>query len=103
MSRNELHKRQPSQTYVVKNFPNHKQGGGSQGNVAAAPPGPLVTTALCPLHGPIIQSSITELVGRYRTWIAEQAILAPIFCLQGLPALLCTASEVGSSKTSSLS
>lgn len=32
--------------------------------------------AICPRHGPVVQGSITQLVGDYRNWIAEQIKLA---------------------------
>lgn len=32
----------------------------------------LVTSALCPIHGPIVRSTITELVREYRMWTKEK-------------------------------
>ncbi|KAI5056678.1 hypothetical protein GOP47_0028496 [Adiantum capillus-veneris] len=34
--------------------------------------GLLVTSALCPIHGPVVRSTITELVREYRVWTEEK-------------------------------
>ncbi|MCO5578939.1 hypothetical protein L7F22_032789 [Adiantum nelumboides] len=34
--------------------------------------GILVTAALCPIHGPVVRSTITELVREYRVWTEEK-------------------------------
>lgn len=35
-------------------------------------PEPLKVSLLCPIHGPVVRSSLTELVRRYGDWTAEQ-------------------------------
>lgn len=35
-------------------------------------PEPIKVSLICPLHGPIIKASVTELVGRYADWTAAQ-------------------------------
>ncbi|CAL8463910.1 g3445 [Coccomyxa elongata] len=45
----------------------------------------MVAAALCPMHGPVVRASVTELVGQYRQWTsaqiaaAEQASVAVLY------------------------
>lgn len=35
-------------------------------------PEPLIVGTLCPIHGPVVRASLTELLFRYKEWTAEQ-------------------------------
>lgn len=65
----------------------------------------LVTSALCPIHGPVVRSTITELVREYRMWTnekikqADEATIAVIYAsAYGNTAALAQAISRGISK-----
>lgn len=67
--------------------------------------GLLVTSALCPIHGPVVQTTLTELVREYQIWTreslkqAEQATIAVIYAsAYGNTAALAQAISRGISK-----
>lgn len=46
---------------------------GAAGEAAPAPPtGPMQVTALCPMHGPVVRSAVTQLLGEYGRWVDRQ-------------------------------
>ncbi|CAI5500084.1 unnamed protein product [Closterium sp. Naga37s-1] len=49
-----------------------KVGSDKKGVVPGVGGEPLVTAAICPLHGPIIRNSVTELVREYKIWTDEK-------------------------------
>ncbi|CAI5950799.1 unnamed protein product [Closterium sp. NIES-64] len=49
-----------------------KVGSDKKGAVPGVGGEPLVTAAICPLHGPIIRNSVTELVREYKIWTDEK-------------------------------
>lgn len=71
----------------------------------AGPGDALVTAAICPLHGPIVRSSLTELLREYRVWTqaklkqVEEATVAVIYAsAYGNTAALAQAISQGISK-----
>ncbi|KAK9827610.1 hypothetical protein WJX81_005946 [Elliptochloris bilobata] len=49
---------------------------GAQSIGAGGPSAGLVATALCPMHGPVVQRSLSELLRQYREWTQEQIAAA---------------------------
>lgn len=91
-----------STVFTALNLPINKAAGFAKDQKSE---GLLVTSALCPIHGPIVRSTITELVREYRLWTkerlkqAEDATIAVIYAsAYGNTAALAQAISRGISK-----
>eukprot|EP00250_Pteridium_aquilinum_P010849 c19673_g1_i1 orf=167-2293(+) len=58
-----------STVFTALNIPMNKAAGLAKDQRSE---GLLVTSALCPIHGPVVRSSITELVRGYRMWTEQK-------------------------------